>query len=237
MHIYFLQHSAHDGPARFADWLTSQGHSHNTRQIWAGEPLPDPKEFDALILLSGPMHVHDIDDYPWLKQEKRLIHKLKSGRKPLLGVGLGAQLIAEAFGATVSPTPQPVSGWIDIQTSPTDTHELPAHFRALNWHPDQFSLPDHAEPLGYLKTSGLIEPTQPPQGFSLDDGRILGIQFHLESTPNSTRQMLDSVDPRWHLQQGTADYDEIIDQPDQFTHLAAVLDRLLLNWLTPSLAF
>ncbi|ODC04738.1 hypothetical protein BFW38_15580 [Terasakiispira papahanaumokuakeensis] len=237
MHIYFLQHSAHDGPARFADWLTSQGHSHNTRQLWAGEPLPDPKEFDALILLSGPMHVHDIDDYPWLKQEKRLIHKLKAGRKPLLGIGLGAQLIAEAFGATISPNPQSQCGWIDIHTTPNDAHELPTHFRALNWHPDQFSLPDNAEPLAYLQPSTVTTAAQPPQGFSLDKGRILGIQFHVESTLNSTQQMLDSNDPRWHLQRETLHYEEIMDSPDQFTHLAAVLDRLLLNWLTPSLPF
>lgn len=225
MHIYFLQHAAYDGPARLADWLTGMGHSHNTCHLYAGEVPPRLEDCDGLIVLDGPQDLDDTERYPWLKREKKLITRaLKSG-KPILGIGLGAQLIATGLGAIVSKGTYAETGWHTVTLAPESPFDLPEEFEAFHWHRDIFGLPEDALPLGASSAS-------PVQGFAWDLGRVVGLQFRLEATHASAEALLAHV-PETLETEGPfiQSREEILANPRRFDQLAALLDRVMMRWL------
>ncbi|GGX99106.1 amidotransferase [Litchfieldella qijiaojingensis] len=229
MHIYFLQHDANIGPVRLADWLVGMGHSHNSCHLYAGEAPPRLDDCDGLIVLDGPISLEDEDTPSWLRREKKLLARaLKSG-KPVLGIGLGAQLLADGLGAIVSRGTYAEIGWHAITLAPDSPFDLPERFEALMWHRDIFGLPDGALPLGSSSAS-------PLQGFAWDGGRVIGLQFHLEATSASASALLDRTPVHFDSQaNGQQRYvqqrDSILADPRRFDRQASLLDRVLLQWL------
>ncbi|SDK71249.1 type 1 glutamine amidotransferase [Billgrantia gudaonensis] len=226
MHFHLLQHATGRGPARIADWLTSMGHSHTVFHLHEGELPPRLSDGDALIVLDGPMGTHDDLDHPWLKRERKLIARAVNGNKPLLGIGLGARLIAEELGASVGPGTFAEVGWHRIDLAPNSPFDLPEQFTAFMWHRDVFALPDGALPLGGSTAS-------PVQGFAWDGGRVIGLLCHLEATRSSLETLLEGS---WLLDQAGEPHvqslDMLLDDPRRFDRLAPLLDRLLSQWLT-----
>ncbi|MGM0704156.1 MAG: type 1 glutamine amidotransferase [Pseudomonadota bacterium] len=225
MHFHLLQHDPRRGPARIADWLTSMGHSHTVFHLHDGELPPRLADGDALIVLDGPMGPHDDAEHPWLKRERKLIAHAVNSSKPLLGIGLGARLIADELGASVGPGTCSEVGWHRIDLAPDSPFDLPKHFTALMWHRDVFALPDGALPLGGSTTS-------PVQGFGWDGGRVIGLLCHLETTRDSLAALLEGPRPYDsvsgpHVQTAEA----LLDDPRRFDRLAPLLDRLLSQWL------
>ncbi|WP_242513198.1 type 1 glutamine amidotransferase [Halochromatium salexigens] len=186
MKIHCLMHVPFEGPAQMADWAESRGHPIAFSHLFAGDALPALDAFDRLVVMGGPMGVGNEDRYPWLSAEKTLIRSAIEAGRSLVGVCLGAQLIAEALGARVSRNPQQEIGWFPIRlTEAARTHpfcqDLPAELQVLHWHGDTFALPP-----GALHLAASEACTQ--QGFLVDE-RILGLQFHLEMTPTSLRTL------------------------------------------------
>lgn len=225
MHIYFLQHAAHYGPARFADWLDGMGHSHNTSHLYAGEMPPRLEDCDALIVLDGPQAHDATEPYPWLKRENKLLMRALKSAKPVLGVGLGAQLIAAQLGAIVSRGTYAETGWHPVTLAPESPFDLPETFDAFHWHRDIFGLPDDALPLGASAAS-------PVQGFAWDGGRVIGLQCHLEATRESVAALL-AERPESLVGDGPymQDAATIFDDPRRFDRLAALLDRVMMRWI------
>ncbi|WP_192036016.1 type 1 glutamine amidotransferase [Halomonas sp. YLGW01] len=229
MHTYFLQQAEGLGPARFADWLDSMGHSHNTCHLYADETPPRLEDCDGLILLDADLAVDDTASQPWLGREKKLLARaLKSG-KPVLGVGLGARLIAESLGAIVSRGTSSTLGWQHITLAPESPFDLPETFEAFSWHRDIVGLPDDALPLGGSAAS-------PQQGFAWDWGRVVALQCHLEATEESLSALLTHLAARKngapalagpHVQAPEA----ILADARRLDRQAALLDRLLVQWL------
>ncbi len=142
--------------------------------LWDGDPV-SAGDATHLIFLGGPMSVNDEEDLPWLKDEKQLIRQAVRKQVPVLGLCLGAQLIASAFGATVY---QFISetGWYPVHTTPDSTGvfaSFPDTFQVFQMHGETFHLPVG----GRLQCRG---DRVPHQGFRL--GSALGLQFHLEMT-------------------------------------------------------
>ncbi|MBB3231678.1 type 1 glutamine amidotransferase [Halomonas stenophila] len=224
MHFHLLQHSPHRGPARIGDWLDSMGHSHTVFHLDQGELPPRLADGDALIVLDGPEDGTPPPD--WERRERKLIDQALDGRKPLLGIGYGARLIAEALGATVARGTYAETGWHRVVQAPESPFDLPDHFDAFMWHREVFALPEDALPLGGSQAS-------PLQGFSWDDGRVVGLLCHLEATPESVTAMLDHLprpsgdDTSSHHQ----DRGAMLADPKRFDRLAPLLDRLLSQWL------
>ncbi len=184
MKIHCLMHVPFEGPAQIADWAESRGHPMAFSHLFAGDALPELDTFDRLLVMGGPMGVGDEDRYPWLRAEKALIQAAIDAGRSLVGVCLGAQLIAEALGAPVSRNPHQEIGWFRVQlTEAARMHplckDLPAEQQVLHWHGETFALPP-----GALHLAESDACTQ--QGFLVED-RILGLQYHLEMTPTSLR--------------------------------------------------
>jgi GMP synthase-like glutamine amidotransferase len=133
------------------------------------------------------MSVNDEDRFPWLAAEKRFIGAAVRAGKPVLGVCLGAQLIASAVGARVFANPQKEIGWFPVQGINTggDAHfHFPPSATVFHWHGETFDLPAAAVHLAQSEAC-------PNQAFQL--GRsVIGLQFHLETTPASSRDMVDN---------------------------------------------
>lgn len=226
MHVHLLQHDPHRGPARLADWLTSMGHSHTVFHLDAGELPPRLADGDALILLDGPEGALDDARLPWLKGERKLVARALDGHKPLLGIGFGARLIAEALGAVVARGTFAETGWHPVTLAAESGLDLPERFDAFMWHREVFSLPEEAVALGGSEAS-------PLQGFAWDGGRVLGLLCHLEATTESVEALLAHVAPPEgseaspHAQDGAA----MLADTRRFDRLAPLLDRLLSQWL------
>ncbi len=155
-----------------------------------GEALPAVDDFDWLIVMGGPMSVHDERDYDWLAPEKSLIKQALNAGKGLIGICLGAQLIAEALGANVEAC-EPEIGWLSLTGTPEgQNHPLGQLFdgaSVLHWHGEAFSLPEGAQRLAATDIA-------PNQAF-IYGNHVLGLQFHLEVTWDDAQRMCRESHP------------------------------------------
>jgi GMP synthase-like glutamine amidotransferase len=196
MHIQCLTHVPFEGPAGISDWAHTRGHSIEATPLYTGADLPASGSFDWLVVMGGPMGVSDDEEFPWLTLEKEAIRAAINAGKTVVGVCLGAQLIASALGAGVYRNAHPEIGWMPVELTPEGRESrlfgfLPPSFQVFHWHGDTFDLPPGAI---HLARSGACAH----QAF-VYDGRVLGLQFHLESTPTSVKgivtQCADEIRP------------------------------------------
>jgi GMP synthase-like glutamine amidotransferase len=145
--------------------------------------------------LGGPMSVNDEADLPWLKEEKHFISEAISSGKPVLGICLGAQLIANALGARVYPGRHKEIGWFDIEctSNDPDLFRFPKTATVFHWHGETFDLPPGASRLA--RSAGCEN-----QAFQIGS-RVMGLQFHLETTPESAASIISHC--RYELVEGT----------------------------------
>jgi len=171
-----LQHIACEPPGAYEDELRAWGAELHRVELDQGEPLPDWREFDGIIVMGGPMGTYEQRRLAWLAPEQRLIGEAARAGVPLWGVCLGAQLLAAALGARVSPGADPEVGVLPVYRTAQATQDpvfarLPDEFFALHWHGDTYELPRGAV---QLARSARYEQ----QAFVA--GRAYGLQFHLE---------------------------------------------------------
>lgn len=187
MRIHYLQHVAFEGPAAIADWARHRGHEVNGTRLDLGTPLPGLADFDWLVVMGGPMGVGDVGKYPWIAGEVNLIREAVETGKIVLGVCLGAQLIAHAAGARVYRASHKEIGWFPVEALDVESedafHGFPPRFTPLHWHGDTFELPAGAIHLACSRACS-------NQAFQLGP-RVLGLQFHLEATPQSVAALVD----------------------------------------------
>lgn len=177
MDILVLQHIRCEPPAAYGEALAARGHVLHPVEVDEGEPLPDWREYGAIVAMGGPMGAYEDADHPWLVDEKRLIHDAVHAGLPYFGACLGVQLLAAALGARVYPGPAPEVGLLEVQLTEAGRRDpvasiLPASFTTLQWHGDTFDLPEGAVSL-------FESPAYPNQGFRFGEVAY-GVQFHLE---------------------------------------------------------
>lgn len=174
------------------DWAKSNGVSLSSTRLYHDDPFPDTREFDLLVVMGGPMGVHDEAKYKWLKSEKDFIETAVKADKPVLGICLGAQLLADVLGSSVRKNTYNEIGWFPVTTTTennsTDaTRSLPREFTAFHWHGDMFEIPEEAKRIA-------VSEACENQGFAYHD-RVIGLQFHLEVTENSLLEMVRNGRP------------------------------------------
>ena len=180
MHACILQHVPYEGPASMVPWLKAAGYQIAPVHLYMGDPLPAMDAVSFLAVMGGPMSVNDEDQHPWLRREKTFIRRAIEAGKPVLGVCLGAQLIASVLGARVYPNPVKEIGWFPVEGIPQKDTRLFSFSKStevLHWHGETFDLPDGAV---HLARSTHCEN----QAFQYGP-RVMGLQFHLEMTPTS----------------------------------------------------
>ena len=172
-----VQHVAGEGPGLIGTLARQRGLSLDLRRMDRGEALPDAAAIAALVVLGGPMGANDVAAHPHLLDEQRLLETAVARGLPVLGICLGAQLLAAALGARVYPGPVPEIGFGEVKLvgdGADDPLLGPAgpSFPAFHWHGDTFDLP-----WGAVHLAATRAYTQ--QAFRVGD-RAWGLQFHLE---------------------------------------------------------
>lgn len=189
MRIHCIQHVFFEDPGYIEPWAKSRHHTFITTIPCNNEPFPDIDNFDMLVIMGGPMGVYDEEEYQWLKAEKQFIKSAIVSGKLILGVCLGAQLIADALGAEVYPNTEKEIGWFPVALTCVGESEelldgLPSSFIALHWHGDTFDIPPGSK---HLMQSEACRN----QAFIFNNN-VLGLQFHLETTPEGLSALVEN---------------------------------------------
>jgi len=188
--FHYIQHVPFEGPGVILPWALKQGFRITATHVWKEEKYPSLSSFDWLLILGGPMSIHDEKEFPWLIKEKELIKKAAESGKKVIGICLGAQLIASALGAEVSLNRVREVGWYPLaETAKGKASPFKGildGLTAFHWHGETFTIPDKAVHL--CKSEGCIN-----QGFSIGNN-ILALQFHLETDDIILRGMVKELE-------------------------------------------
>lgn len=185
MHIHFIQHVPFESPGYILEWAQDKGFNTSFSRMYENDPFPPIASIDWLVVMGGPMGVHEEAAYSWLTGEKRFIRSAIGAGKKLLGICLGSQLIADVLGARVYKNDQKEIGWWPLQTIDTKhplTKNFPATFSVFHWHGDTFDLPAGATLL--FSTEACRN-----QGY-LVGTKIAALQFHMEVNESLVAQMM-----------------------------------------------
>ncbi|WP_024871948.1 type 1 glutamine amidotransferase [Tolumonas lignilytica] len=184
MRVYVLQHVPFEELGNIQPWLEQQQAEISYCRLYFNDPLPEPADVDLLIVLGGPMSANDEAHYPWLRAEKAFLAAVIAAEKPVVGICLGAQLIASSQGARIYSNYAKEIGWFDIESVPAegDVLPLPPRMNVFHWHGETFELPAQAILLASSEACN-------NQIFQLGK-RVIGLQCHLETTEANARSMI-----------------------------------------------
>jgi len=176
--ILALQNANGETLGILEDIIVDEGFNYRYVKIFKGEKIPSLDNYRGILILGGPMGVYDDKKYPFLKEEISIIKEAFLQGKPLLGICLGCQLIAKAFGAKVYAGHKKEIGWYRVRLTKEGQKDFlfrsfHQSFPVFQWHGDTFDLPKKAI---RLATSTLYKN----QAFKV--GNIYALQFHLEMT-------------------------------------------------------
>ncbi len=236
---HWLQHVPFEGLGCIEGWLARKRAKVSATRFFESSALPGQKDFDLLIVMGGPMSVNEEDAYPWLREEKDFVRAAVDGGKMVLGVCLGAQLIASSLGAGVRRNSVAEIGWFPVVKASGKAADataananaaspiaagpiaaiLPDRLDAFHWHGETFELPPGAL---HIARSEACEN----QAFTFGD-RVAAFQFHLETTPAAARALLENC--RGDLLPGrfVQSESEILGRPDQFRRINGAMEAVL----------
>jgi len=223
MHIHWLQHVPFEGLGTIASWAEKKGHLLTCTRFWAGDACPDPNDVRMLVVMGGPMGVYDEDEYPWLADEKQFVRAAADHGAGILGICLGAQLLAEVFGGKVYQNQHKEIGWYPVNRSGTVPDWLedifPGELNVLHWHGDTFDIPVSGTRFCSSKACR-------NQGFVIGD-RLIGLQFHLEMLEEDLARLIENC--RDELIPGTWVQDErtMVSTTSDLMERREILDRLM----------
>jgi GMP synthase-like glutamine amidotransferase len=186
MKAHVLQHVPFEDIGQIGTWLDSREAAVSYTRFFRNDRLPELNGMDLLVVMGGPMSVNDEDIYPWLGQEKAFIRETIRRGIPTIGICLGAQLIASALEVRVYRNPHKEIGWFPVTAIPNEesSFHFPNSFSAFHWHGETFDLPPGSI---HLARSRACEN----QAFQIGR-RTFGLQFHLETTPESLNALVDN---------------------------------------------
>jgi len=187
--IRCFMHVPFEGPGVITEWASEHQHHLEYTRFYQGDPLPDPLQVDLLVIMGGPMDVFNFHIHPWMEDEIAWITGFIDSGKPVLGICLGAQMIATALGEKVYPGKQKEIGWHTLQFLPAlgeyrIWNDLPASRKVFHWHGDTFPIPKNATRIASTMAF-------PNQGF-IYKGKVIALQFHLEVTASGVRDLVEN---------------------------------------------
>jgi len=188
LRLHYLQHVPFEGLGCIEDWVSAKGYSLSSTKFYVSTQLPQISDVDWLIVMGGPMSVYDEEKFDWLSDEKEFIRNVIQAGKPVIGICLGAQLIASSLDAKVYPNHEKEIGWFPISPTECGLVDNPLSgncnpFPVFHWHGDTFDLPSGA--LRLASSEACLN-----QAF-IYNNKVIGLQFHFEVTEKSLHQMLN----------------------------------------------
>lgn len=220
--VQVLQHVPFEGSGSIAAWLAAQRADVGLTRLFADDPLPRADCIGGLIALGGPMSVNDEDALHWLRPEKQLVRDAVARGIPVLGVCLGAQLIASALGARVYRGAASEIGWFPVHGMPdvAPGFRFPPESLVFHWHGETFDLPAGAV---RLARSSACEN----QAFQI--GRnVVALQFHLETTPANVEALVEHC--RDELVPGPfsqSEHDLLAAPPERYAAINRLMQEVL----------
>jgi GMP synthase-like glutamine amidotransferase len=177
MRVLVIMHVESEGPGVFGELLHAAGAEVRVARLHLGDALPEPRELDAALSMGGPMNVYEEQRYPFLRDETVFLQGAAARDLPVLGICLGAQMIAKAAGAAVTKNRVEEVGWGEVTLTDAGAADplcrgLPASLPVFQWHGDTFGIPEG----GALLATGSECRNQ-----ALRFRRCYGLQFHLEA--------------------------------------------------------
>ena len=223
MHAHYLQHVPFEGLGSIELWLEKAGYTTSCTRLFESAVFPPVDSIDLLIVMGGPMSVNDEDQFSWLAPEKQFVREMIRSGRPVLGICLGAQLIASAMGARVFKNKEKEIGWFPVEGIASDNDSafrFPFSTRVFHWHGETFDLPAGA--IHLARSRGCEN-----QAFQIGQ-TVLGLQFHLETTPAFMVEIInhcrDEIIPSRYVQTVS---DMLSAQPDQFIKINELMDKVL----------
>ena len=194
LRIHHLQHVPFESIGMIKDWMHKNNVEHTATHLYNDEVLPDVNAFDCLIIMGGSMSVHDEDEFKWLKAEKELIKNAIAADKTVIGICLGAQLIASVLGANVYKNKEkeigffPLSNVILSEAKNTGIakklQDLLHNQTVFHWHGETFELPSTA--ICLASSEACLQ-----QAFLYKEN-VLGLQFHLEMDEAAIEKIIEN---------------------------------------------
>lgn len=227
MKISVLQQVDFEGPGVIADWAEARGADLEIVHAYKGDSISRAAGADLLVVLGGPMGVYDDQKFPWLRKERELLEAAIAEERAVLGICLGAQLVASVLGAEVTHSPYKEIGWFPVRTTAAAgrrfMHDvLPKEFTAFHWHGDMFAIPEGA--VTFAETDAC-----PNQGFLYRD-RVLALQFHLEVNLEGAKALMQACPQDLDSGRFAQSSEQISESSELFTGshglMFAVLDAL-----------
>lgn len=226
MRIHYLQHVPFEDLANIGVWAKEKSHSITRTQLFNEESLPNMDEFDWLIIMGGPMNIYEEEEYLWLSREKEFISQAIANKKIVLGICLGGQLIADVLGGKVTGNGHVEIGWFPVKLTSDSKRSngfgtFPGEFTAFHWHGDTFEIPPGAVRLAESKACM-------NQAFEYN-GRVIGLQFHIEYSAKSIDLMIQNCGDELVDGKFIRKADEIISRSDHLEGANSLLNMLLDN--------
>jgi GMP synthase (glutamine-hydrolysing) len=191
MKVLIIKHVEIEGPGLIEYCLMQEKIPYQILNINSNIRLPRLDDLNHIVILGGPMNVYEEDHYPFLKVEDLFIKEAIERGKAILGICLGAQLIAKALGAKVFKASVKEIGWYDVSLTRIGFRDplfssLPKTFPVFQWHGDTFEIPKAGK---LIATSTDV----PHQAFRYGEN-VYGLQFHLEVTEEMIKDWINSYE-------------------------------------------
>jgi GMP synthase-like glutamine amidotransferase len=223
VHVHYLQHVPFEGIGSMEFHFRARGHELTSTHLYLGQGLPQIGTIDWLVVMGGPMGVNDHESCTWLKREKLYIREAIFSGKVVLGICLGAQLIAAALGAGVRSNGCREIGWfpvdIDYQSAPLLKGVLPRRIEVFHWHGDTFDIPENAAPFASSEACG-------NQGFIMGN-KVVGLQFHLETTMASARSLIRHCGHELDGSRYVQTEEDMVSSAERFSFINGVMETFL----------
>jgi GMP synthase-like glutamine amidotransferase len=225
--IHCIQHVNFETPGNITEWIETKKYYLTTTHLYENESFPETDNFDLLLVMGGPMNIYEYEKYPWLREEKTFLEKAIAEKKAVLGICLGAQLLADVLKAQVFKNNYKEIGWFPVSVIEEKKSEVsflegfPDRFTAFHWHGDTFDLPAGARKIFESEACK-------NQGF-IYENRVIGLQFHVEMNKQTIKNVIENC--RDELVEGKyiQKEDEMLDREDFLTESRQLIFRLMDN--------
>lgn len=225
MRLHYLRHETFEGLGNIEAWARSRGYEISSTPLFNNGKFPQMDEFDFLVIMGGSMNIYEEEKYPWLVREKKFIKKAIDNRKIVLGVCLGAQLIADVLVGKVRRNRYREIGWFPVRLTneAKKSHFLnsfPEKFTAFHWHSDTFDIPPEA--IRIAESGGC-------KNQAFEYGKVVGLQFHLEYSLEGINLMFQNCSNEIIEGKYIRKQDEILSKISNIAETQRLLNLLLDN--------